>query len=575
MRDARRQSAKPSKLRRRTVLAVLLLASTPVLADGPQRKPSLPPLPLSAGQHVQTNPFCQDTVKLPADQIRLASGTTASAIRLLPVGTAIGLQSIDGQPTAQRVKPPAMVIENVQPQVQTNPLIGSAHHENGSLVPVTVDQPVATADGQDDFDPQATSRNTPITAKRGSTIVLIPPAPTYSAPAQAAQEYNQFIPQPATPAPAPVANAVAPIAVTPAPAVNVSAPAAAAAEAVESEPVYFSLSDRFEHPVAPAHDSIPQPEMEAAAQAPPEQVALAEPQEVAEEPAAELIVEVDEPATDNELVKLADDAAMEPEAADSQPAEAAIDVAESISMDEADADSLQPIESVLNSSTEPATATYGSAAIVSGPVENSEATLRTQRYRPPVAVKVVPLAVERALEAEPAAASLVPASELDLDGFGSSLEKNVKLTPLYLTRTQVRSLTLSGSVRNVEVADKSVCQAFAAGPNQLKLIGTGSGVTRLVVWADTPDPDKPTRMRAFEIHVSEAPAASGKSVQDHSAMLNQSIRQAFPNSAVSVRQKGEELIVSGRCDSDDSAKKIMRMIRKTCQIPVRDELVVR
>ncbi len=148
------------------------------------------------------------------------------------------------------------------------------------------------------------------------------------------------------------------------------------------------------------------------------------------------------------------------------------------------------------------------------------------------------------------------------------------MTPLYLKSAQVRSLTVAGELRDVQVADKRVCQAVPAGPNQLKLIGTGDGVTQLVVWAQTDDPHNPMRMRAFEIHVDRvdpAVEADGSTAK----LLSQSIRSAFPRCNVVLSQEGGELIVSGRCDSDESAEKIIRMIRKTCLVPVQDQLIVR
>ena len=135
-------------------------------------------------------------------------------------------------------------------------------------------------------------------------------------------------------------------------------------------------------------------------------------------------------------------------------------------------------------------------------------------------------------------------------------------------------MTVAGQLRDVRIADKSVCQAIASGPNQLKLIGTGNGVTQLVVWASTDDPDSPVRMRAFEVHVDQvdpAVATGGKA----SRALQQSIRNAFPNCRVQFTQQAGELIVSGNCDSETSAEKIIRMVRKTCLVPVQDRLTIR
>ena len=222
--------------------------------------------------------------------------------------------------------------------------------------------------------------------------------------------------------------------------------------------------------------------------------------------------------------------------------------------------------------------------------------LRRNRYRPPVDVAPPPLTVMRPSEDSKTAIVRPPVKAVDapkLQPTESQMasgatqtaraeaasprplvdSESTKLTPLYMTRAQVRSLTLGGNVRRVEIGDKSVCQAFAAGPSQLKLIGTRNGITQLVVWADTTD--SALRMRAFEIHVEDSVAATGEAVVDRTEMLNRSIRNMFPDSKIVVRRGTDQLIVAGECDSEETATKVIRMIRKTCLVPVRDQLRVR
>ena len=213
-----------------------------------------------------------------------------------------------------------------------------------------------------------------------------------------------------------------------------------------------------------------------------------------------------------------------------------------------------------------------------------EPLLVQRRYRPPVAVDSPPIAIARDISSEAESISVPTVQSIETPMFVlEELSEQAKIealpevaasksSALYMTRTQVRSLTIGGHVRRVAVGDKNVCQAFAAGPNQLKLIGTGSGVTRLVVWADSTD-SSPTRVRSFEIHVEDKAAPVG--ISDKTVVLNQSIRQAFPNSRINVQQQKNSLVASGDCQSEEMAKDIIRMIRKTCLIPVRDEIQVR
>jgi Flp pilus assembly secretin CpaC len=201
------------------------------------------------------------------------------------------------------------------------------------------------------------------------------------------------------------------------------------------------------------------------------------------------------------------------------------------------------------------------------------AKLARKRYRPPVAVDAPGLAIERSVASAPPVATspiidTTGRTPLHVPGKGGPSTK------LHMTRAQVRSLTLGGEVRRVSVADRNVCQAVAAGPNQLKLIGVSHGVTRLVVWADTAE-ETPTRVRTFEIHVQEAVEATGSTPGDKVRLLNRLIADTFPNVRVSVFQQGHQLIVGGECESEETATKIIRMVRKTCLIPVEDEIRVR
>ena len=234
------------------------------------------------------------------------------------------------------------------------------------------------------------------------------------------------------------------------------------------------------------------------------------------------------------------------------------------------------------------------------PEVTSGTTILRKRYRPPVAVQAIPGTVTRHnaiasndspkvqavpemvigdKKTQPPAVDLQQAMRLDtasdLKDRSLVLGPDVQVTPLHMNQAQVRSLTLGGSVRGVRVGDKGVCQAFASGPNQLKLIGTGIGTTRLVVWAQKAGENNEVLMRAFEIHVDEVVPSEGNSIESTTRLLNQSIKKVFPQSQATVQLVRGELWVAGTCESQDSAEKIIRMVRKSCLIPVKDQLTVK
>ena len=129
--------------------------------------------------------------------------------------------------------------------------------------------------------------------------------------------------------------------------------------------------------------------------------------------------------------------------------------------------------------------------------------------------------------------------------------------------------------RRVHVDNQDVCQAFSAGSSELKLVGTGNGVTRLVVWADTDDQTRPTKMRAFEIHVEEAVASSGQAVSLKLALKScmTSLQKMFPclSSAIAFDRTAVScctvfVTVNSR------QPRLFELCARTCLIPVRDEL---
>lgn len=578
MRDAHNKLVPRNRLRRRIALMALIGAASPTI--GAELNPYLnafPPLPLQASDGssaTRTNPFCEPTLATPPakkvnEAILLASGSDASAIRLVPIGNAIGLNPID-QPKLVRNDRAAMTID-LPPaaNVQTNPLIQSQHHPaagNDGLV--AVQSPVVAPENnripENAFERQAkrsVASDFADSLRGGPTSggVLVepiqPPAIVHSGQKLVPESTQPEVTQP-----------------------EVTQP-------VASEPVFFSMSDELDS----IDDTV---------------VAVDGAVEV-ETFQEDVVVHDAEPESNIEVIDPVDSPSLMAEPVVIDSVRSNDDAKPLTVMDFADESSEQIIELERRS---PVVRSVPTPAEVS-----PQKALSAKRYRPPVAVTNVPIAFDRQSDAiEPAnqwdapASSVIEVSEIEsfadaLDEVAEPASNTVaiasavspsKLTPLYMTRAQVRSLTFGGKVTDIEVTDKGICQAFSAGPNQLKLIGTGDGVTRLVVWAvpdkkinaaettpsqtDATDANAPQPvMRAFEIHVSDAVDATGEDSVDHTVMLNQSIRQAFPEADVVVHQRNNRLIVSGRCGSETVATKILRMVRKTCLIPVQDELVVR
>ncbi|MEM6689877.1 MAG: hypothetical protein AAF664_10645 [Planctomycetota bacterium] len=192
---------------------------------------------------------------------------------------------------------------------------------------------------------------------------------------------------------------------------------------------------------------------------------------------------------------------------------------------------------------------------------DGEPSLLSKRFRPPVAVNTVPMAIAKADSAEDEGETLddggsvtlsldpvvdaltldpvkdpqvitQPSSTIDegqsdlvtdeasvdTDGlaeleppqvdleaerlakFQSVLSK-LSVFPLEIGHAEVRTLTLGASISNIEWEDDGVCQAFRVSPTAVKLVGLSRGSTRLIVWAEPSSESGPHRPLAFEINV--------------------------------------------------------------------------
>jgi hypothetical protein len=196
--------------------------------------------------------------------------------------------------------------------------------------------------------------------------------------------------------------------------------------------------------------------------------------------------------------------------------------------------------------------------------------------RLPVAVKQLPPAISQSELADPAATDS-PVQPVQALTFGESPAAKPffvgPLTSLAMQRGTVRSLKVGVSIPHFEIEDESICQVLRGGSNELKLIGIQNGTTRIVVHASGSGTSK-IQARGFEIHVSEPGTQFATPLTEQCDRLNRSLNQAFPNCQVKLNVYRNQLVVGGTCDSNTTAREILRMIRKACLVPVQDQLVV-
>lgn len=573
-----------TKRKRQAFLAAILFAASPMWTGSTLTANDFfarPPLPIATATHapagttdVKVNPFCLPAIVESADPIRLASGTKSptapegTRMRLQAIGEAIGLHEIGHGPVA-KTDMPAIEIQSPAPsQVQSNPLVdrilngpASPNLPGGESVKAGLGKPVAGLSAR-----RAASQ----TSER-----TLPPEPTV------VSEQNSSIVLLSRPEFKPAAEEVEAIS---------QEPVVVAEPQEDTEPVFFSFSD---------NDSS--------------EANLDETASLDETANLDETASLDETAESVESDQLASEpsdfaAALsqeKPEASEPSPSESLPSQPVGLSVTtEAKpmhgvggiqhndfVDELKRYADEIDSQTRSANNRIAKHEPIAGEaLTKPEPSLHSRRYRPPVAVHPVPIDFDGS-ESNPADASIgsvvtsapglsentvdVSSGNTDADLVENAGDSSAAATTLYMNLAQVRSLTLGAELQSVRIADKSVCQAFAAGPNQLKLIGTGNGTTRLVVYAKPVPGQSEPRVRSFDIHVEEASKVNTESTEVRTEILNQTIQQTFPDADVVVRRSGNELVVMGRCGSEAVAKKIVRLVRRTCLVPVKDQLRVR
>lgn len=560
-----------TKQKRQAFLAAILFAASPMWTGSTLTANDFfarPPLPIATATHapagttdLKVNPFCLPAIVESVDPIRLASGTKSptapegTQMRLQAIGEAIGLHEIGHGPVA-KTDMPAIEIQLPAPsQVQSNPLVdrildgpASQNIPGGESVNAGLGKPVAGLSARraasQTSEPTLPPEPTVVSEQNSSIVLLSRPEFKLAAEVETISQEPVVVAEPQQ----------------------------------DTEPVFFSFSD---------NDSA-EANLDESANL-DETARSVESDELASEPsdfAAALSQEkpgASEPSPSESLPSQPMGLSVTTEA---KPMHGVGGIQHNDFVDE-----LKRYADEIDSQTHSASNRIAKHEPIAGEaLTKPEPSLHSRRYRPPVAVHPVPIDFDGS-ESNPADASIVSvvtsapglsentvdvaSGNTDADLVENTGDSSVAATTLYMNLAQIRSLTLGAELQSVRIADKSVCQAFAAGPNQLKLIGTGNGTTRLVVYAKPVPGQSEPRVRSFDIHVEEASKVNAESTEVRTEILNQTIQQTFPDADVVVRRSGNELVVMGRCGSEAAAKKIVRLVRRTCLVPVKDQLRVR
>ena len=485
MRDLRTRLTR-SRQARRVALALLIISACPAMAEQPQGHllRMMPPLPLQSisSTTVRSNPFCDPENLTGGDAIQLASGS--GSIRLKPVVGEVGLHTIqDG--TDQPPAPSTPVDPVAAPSVHQNPLVKSTHHFNADLVEMAViDSAVVGPKAKPAREPAVIFRAPSCKVHdsqadpQSSSIVLIPPTATNQQADEVNSRQELRILSPAAkirPADNESNHLDAAEQQPETARARVSGAETQDSVAQPVDPIVFSLSDRLEtdptvtesyltdvtlsdgHEVgAPVADNLklPEPVDEASLSTDPTIVQFSD----------ELVAPALQPlALESEMPALTELAVSESEEEERnqldsfarvpQPSERPQE-REAISSGDAEGKiELSVVKPITIGQPEDEPSPVRTSPYVSSPAvtihqrepnlivadKPAEASLHTQRYRPPVAVTPVPITYQRSeIDSEGAqtdeSTTVHSVGAMNLAGSSSKrlVASSTKLTPLYM-----------------------------------------------------------------------------------------------------------------------------------------------
>ena len=125
------------------------------------------------------------------------------------------------------------------------------------------------------------------------------------------------------------------------------------------------------------------------------------------------------------------------------------------------------------------------------------------------------------------------------------------------------------TIQTVSVEHEEVCQVIKSGPKSFTVVGLQDGETRIAVISEV---DGQRKVQVHHVVVGTPKRTTTTNPAALASEVSQTVAQLYPRSRVRITPRGTQLVVSGSVDSEDTAKKILSLVRKTTLNPVIDEL---
>ena len=131
------------------------------------------------------------------------------------------------------------------------------------------------------------------------------------------------------------------------------------------------------------------------------------------------------------------------------------------------------------------------------------------------------------------------------------------------------ALAIPGNVRAVAVENEDVCRVLHT-ERKISIVGSKQGSSLIQVWT-TEIMDAPQVLR---INVSQPWQTPNTNPGDLNE-VKQALAQAFPRANLKLlKQEDGTLEVRGTTENEETARRVLEMVRKLCLVPVKDKVNV-
>lgn len=137
---------------------------------------------------------------------------------------------------------------------------------------------------------------------------------------------------------------------------------------------------------------------------------------------------------------------------------------------------------------------------------------------------------------------------------------------------QAVPLSVRSTIVQTSVEDPSVCQLIQSGERNLSLVGLKQGSTRVAIV--TTDGSQEPQVRVYQVAVGRGDKAE-YGLTELAEGIDQTIARLYPSSNIRVRTGDGKLVVSGTAGSEDEARRVLSLVRRTSLMPVVDQLETR